>query len=105
MPACNLPLSSRELLGEEEMHTILLQSVEVELCSQLLAAAAMESAVVVVVVVHMNYGEVAEDFVDGILMVDNAIVVDEGEVEVIADDDSLAQVAVVELIVGVHSLT
>jgi ABC-type hemin transport system ATPase subunit len=104
MPACNLPLSSRELLGEEEMHTILLQSVEVELCSQLLAAAAMESAVVVVVV-HMNYGEVAEDFVDGILMVDNAIVVDEGEVEVIADDDSLAQVAVVEVIVGVHSLT
>jgi ABC-type hemin transport system ATPase subunit len=103
MPACNLPLSSRELLGEEEMHTILLQSVEVELCSQLLAAAAMESAVVVVV--HMNYGEVAEDFVDGILMVDNAIVVDEGEVEVIADDDSLAQVAVVEVIVGVHSLT
>jgi ABC-type hemin transport system ATPase subunit len=103
MPASNLPLSSRELLGEEEMHTILLQSVEVELCSQLLAAAAMESAVVVVV--HMNYGEVAEDFVDGILMVDNAIVVDEGEVEVIADDDSLAQVAVVEVIVGVHSLT
>jgi hypothetical protein len=48
---------------------------------------------------------VAEDFVDGILMVDNAIVVDEGEVEVIADDDSLAQVAVVEVIVGVHSLT
>jgi ABC-type hemin transport system ATPase subunit len=85
------------------MHTILLQSVEVELCSQLLAAAAMESAVVVLV--HMNYGEVAEDFVDGILMVDNAIVVDEGEVEVIADDDSLAQVAVVEVIVGVHSLT
>jgi len=86
------------------MHTILLQSVEVELCSQLLAAAAMES---VVVVVHMNYGEVAEDFVDGILMVDNATVVDEGEVEVevIAGDDSLAQVAVVEVIVGVHSLT
>lgn len=85
------------------MHTILLQSVEVELCSQLLAAEAMESAVVVVV--HMNYGEAAEDFDDGILMVDNAIVVDEGEVEVIADDDSLAQVAVVEVIVGVHSLT
>lgn len=51
----------------------------------------------------MNYGEVAEDFVDGILMVDNATVVDEGEV--IAGDDSLAQVAVVEVIVGVHSLT
>ena len=84
------------------MHTILLQSVEVELCSQLLAAAAMESAAVVV---HMNYGEAAEDFDDGILMVDNAIVVDEGEVEVIADDNSLAQVAVVEVIVGVHSLT
>lgn len=83
------------------MHTILLQSVEVELCSQLLAAAAMES--VVVGGVHMNYGEVAEDFVDGILMVDNATVVDEGEV--IAGDDSLAQVAVVEVIVGVHSLT
>lgn len=67
------------------MHTILLQSVEVGPSSQLL----------VEVVVYMNYGEVAEDFVDGTLMVDNAIVV-EGEVGAIAGDDSLAQVMVVK---------
>lgn len=85
MPASSLPLS-RELLGEEEMHTILLQSVEVGPSSQLL---------VEVVMVYMNNGEVAEDFVDGTLLVDNAIVV-EGEVGVIAGDDSLAQVMVVK---------
>ena len=87
MPASSLPLS-RELLGEEEMHTILLQSGEVEPGSQLLVAAEM------MVVVCMNYGEVGEDFAGGTLMVDNAIVVE--VVEVTAGDDSLAQVMVVK---------